>query len=178
MGGSIITYMTSTSRVVVHCTFCDRPYNYELPEEIPKNARIYCVDCKKQFRFKRQLSASQSNQNHDNKPGSINKEKGDKMGEGSSSPSTPSNTDSTHKPSKPPPPKMEEQRFIDDPDELLTSVAIRELNKPDPDPRWANILISCKKAKITTKGDDIESFRKLPNEVLANLLNKSRLKTS
>ena len=46
------------------------------------------------------------------------------------------------------------------------------------DPRWANILISCKKEKITNKGDGIESFRKLPNEILANLLNKSKLKMS
>ena len=68
--------------------------------------------------------------------------------------------------------------FIDDPDELLMSVAIRELNKPDPDPRWASILINCKKENINTKGADIESYRKLPNEVLASLLKKSKLKTS
>ena len=69
------------------------------------------------------------------------------------------------------------QPIIDDPDELLMSVAIRMLNKPDPDPRWANILISCKKENISIKGDDIESFRKLPNQILANLLNKSKQKT-
>lgn len=81
---------------------------------------------------------------------------------------------STHKPSPP----LETTTFIDDPNELLMSVAVRELNKPDPDPRWASILINCKKENITTKGDDIESFRKLPNQVLATLLNKSRQKTS
>ena len=64
--------------------------------------------------------------------------------------------------------------IIDDPDELLFSVAIRELNKENPDPRWANILISCKKENINIKGDDIESFRKLPNQVLATLLRKSK----
>lgn len=82
------------------------------------------------------------------------------------------------RPSQPISPTIKEHRFIDDRDELLLSVAIRELNKPKPDPRWANILIACKKEKITNKGDDIESFRKLPNEILANLLNKSKLKTS
>ena len=74
-------------------------------------------------------------------------------------------------------PPQETTGFIDDPNELLMSVAVRELNKPNPDPRWANILISCKKENITIIGDDIESFRKLPNEVLANLLNKSKQKT-
>lgn len=74
------------------------------------------------------------------------------------------------------PPPREEPQFIDDPDELLMSVAIRELNKPNPNPSWANILINCKKENISTKGDDIESFRKLPNQVLATLLNKSKQK--
>ena len=39
-------------------------------------------------------------------------------------------------------------RFIDDPDELLMSVAVRELNKPNPDPRWANVLITTRKENI------------------------------
>ena len=38
--------------------------------------------------------------------------------------------------------------FIDDPDELLMSVAIRELNKPKPDPRWANVLITTRRENI------------------------------
>ena len=38
--------------------------------------------------------------------------------------------------------------FIDDPDELLMSVAVRELNKPNPDPRWANVLITTRKENI------------------------------
>jgi len=87
------------------------------------------------------------------------------------------NHNSTLKPSKPSPPQ-ETTSFIDDPNELLMSVAVRELNKPSPDPRWANILISCKKENITIKEDDIDSFRKLPNQILANLLNKSRQKMS
>ena len=39
-------------------------------------------------------------------------------------------------------------QFIDDPDELLMSVAMRELNKPNPDPRWANVLITTRKENI------------------------------
>ena len=67
-------------------------------------------------------------------------------------------------------------RFIDNPDELLLSTAIRELNKPNPDPRWATILINCKKEKITTKTEVIEEFRQQPTRLLVNLLNKSSQK--
>ena len=68
------------------------------------------------------------------------------------------------------PPQIE---YTDDPDELLLSVAIRELNKPDPDPRWASILINCKKEKITTKGAAFEQFKNLPTQALVNLLSKN-----
>ena len=70
-------------------------------------------------------------------------------------------------------PPQTEPSFIDDPDELLLSVAIRELNKPDPDPRWASILINCKKEKITNKGAAVDQFKSLPTQALVNLLNKS-----
>ena len=63
--------------------------------------------------------------------------------------------------------------FIDDPDELLLSVAIRELNRENPDPRWASILINCKKEKITTQRADIEQFKQLPTKALVSLLSKS-----
>ena len=62
--------------------------------------------------------------------------------------------------------------FIDNPDELLLSTAIRELNKPNPDPRWATILINCKKERITAKRADIEQFKTLPTRALVNLLSK------
>ena len=65
------------------------------------------------------------------------------------------------------------QGFLDDPDELLLSVAIRELNKKNPDPRWATILINCKKENINTKGDVLEQFKQLPTQVLVNLLSKN-----
>jgi len=63
--------------------------------------------------------------------------------------------------------------FIDDPDELLISVAIRELNKPNPDSRWANILIACKKEKITNKTNVMDQFKQLPTKALVNLLSKN-----
>lgn len=86
-------------------------------------------------------------------------------------------TQKTQKESKPSiPPQnttQEALRFIDNPDELLLSTAIRELNKPNPDPRWATILINCKKEKITTKTEVIEEFRQQPTQLIVNLLNKS-----
>ena len=69
--------------------------------------------------------------------------------------------------------KPSNKEFIDDPDELLISVAIRELNKTNPDPRWASILINCKKEKITTQRADIEQFKQLPTKALVSLLSKS-----
>lgn len=67
----------------------------------------------------------------------------------------------------------EVSKYLDDPDELLLSTAIRELNKPNPDPRWATILINCKKEKITTKKDVLDQFKQLPTLALVNILNKS-----
>lgn len=43
---------------------------------------------------------------------------------------------------------FDSNNFIDDPDELLMSVAVRELNRPNPDPRWANVLITTRKENI------------------------------
>ena len=74
-----------------------------------------------------------------------------------------------------PPNTDQEHQFIDDPDELLISVAIRELNKPNPDSRWANILIACKKEKITNKTNVIDQFKQLPTKALINLLSKNLL---
>ena len=62
--------------------------------------------------------------------------------------------------------------ILDDPDELLYSVAIRELNKKNPDPRWANILINCRKENINIKGDVLEQFKQLPTQALVSLLSK------
>ena len=63
--------------------------------------------------------------------------------------------------------------FIDDPNELLMSVAIRELNRANPDPRWASILISCKKENISNKSEVLDQFNQLPTQALVNLLSKS-----
>ena len=75
--------------------------------------------------------------------------------------------------SQPISPKLDTPQFIDDPDELLMSVAIRELNKPNPDSRWANILIACKKEKITNKTNVMDQFRQLPTKALVTLLSKN-----
>ena len=63
--------------------------------------------------------------------------------------------------------------FIDDPDELLMSVAKRMLNKPDPDPRWANILLSCRKENITSTNEVMEELQKASTSSLVNILKRS-----
>ena len=72
---------------------------------------------------------------------------------------------------------QEALRFIDNPDELLLSTAIRELNKPNPDPRWATILINCKKEKITTKTEVIDQFKQLSIQARVNILKGLSQKT-
>ena len=60
--------------------------------------------------------------------------------------------------------------IIDDPDELLYSVAIRELNKQDPDPRWASILIQCRKQIGMHKNEVMDSLQKQSTKALIEIL--------
>ena len=64
------------------------------------------------------------------------------------------------------------QPIIDDPDELLYSVAIRELNKSQPDPRWATILIQCRKEIGKRKNEVMDQLQKLPTKNLIEILEK------
>ena len=78
-------------------------------------------------------------------------------------------TKSNNKPPTNPP------SFIDDPDELLMSVAVRELNKSNPDPRWANVLITTRKANIgqSTKEGKIRSrFKSMNIKDIAKILSE------
>ena len=136
---------TTSRRIVVKCLNCDTPYNYDIPETLPKNPRLWCKKCNKQFSVKGQIASSKT--------------------------STPTNLQKNIRSSQPNAPL--EHTFIDDPNELLYSVAMRELNKPDPDPRWANILISCKKENISNKNESVDQFKQLTTKVLVNLLNKN-----
>ena len=71
--------------------------------------------------------------------------------------------------------------FIDDPDELLMSVAVRELNKSNPDPRWANVLITTRKENIgqSTKEGKIRSrFKSMNIKNIAKILSGKPLDTS
>lgn len=63
-----------------------------------------------------------------------------------------SKTKSTQKPSISDPPR-DEMRFVDDPNELLMSCSMRELNKPDPDVQWGRILLTLleKTGRLETK---------------------------
>ncbi|KKM87859.1 hypothetical protein LCGC14_1264610 [marine sediment metagenome] len=65
--------------------------------------------------------------------------------------------------------------FIDDPDELLMSVATRELNKENPDPRWAGVLISVRKENIgvSKKEGNIRSqFKSMNIKDIAKILSR------
>ncbi len=61
-----------------------------------------------------------------------------------------------------------EQNFIDDPVELLTSVCKRSLNKPNPDARWASILLTLLDKTNKLEYKDVEE---------AKLQNKLRTKS-
>ena len=145
-------------------------FKSEIIKELEINPKVSLEEIKKRFpTIADKTFYNYRTQWRKSKKGKV-KGKGKNKGKGPASINPPKKSiDSTGSPPS--------QPIIDDPDELLMSVAIRMLNKPDPDPRWANILISCKKENINIKGDDIESFRKLPNQVLAHLLNKSKQKT-
>ena len=70
---------------------------------------------------------------------------------------------------------FDNSKFIDDPDELLMSVAVRELNKPHPDPRWANVLITTRKENIgqSTKEGKIRSrFKSMSIKDIAKILSE------
>ena len=82
---------------------------------------------------------------------------------------------STTKPSTPTSPPLVD--FIDDPDELLMSVAIRELNKANPDPRWASILINCKKENIIHKDEVLNTLQKQPTRNIVEILQKQHTKS-
>ena len=61
--------------------------------------------------------------------------------------------------------------FIDDPDELLYSVAIRELNKPNPNPQWARVLIEARQ-KIKQKDELVDTLQKSSIKELTEILKK------
>ena len=57
------------------------------------------------------------------------------------SPTNPTNVDTTKKSIPPQNTAQEAPTLIDDPNELLMSTAMRELNKANPEVRWANVLL-------------------------------------
>lgn len=58
--------------------------------------------------------------------------------------------------------------FIDDPVELLTDVCIRKLNAPDPDSRWASILL-----QLLDKTNNLEFKDRSEAQLRSQLKNKS-----
>ena len=134
----------------ITCPYCGNNQIYQPRKEVPKDPHTKCSKCRREFKFK---VNNPDKTIVDNKSKKVDKKK-----------------------SIPPQNTSQALRFIENPDELLLSTAIRELNKPNPDPRWATILINCKKEKITTKTEVIEQFRQQPTQLLVNLLNKSSQK--
>ena len=137
----------STS-IIAKCPDCNNESLYKGHAQRP---RIVCSKCKKKF-----YVSTQSTQ--------------EDIGE--SKINSPKNSGFSPQ-SIPPQNTTQEPTFIDDPDELLISVAIRELNKPNPDSRWANILIACKKEKITNKTNVMDQFKQLPTKALIGILKKN-----
>jgi len=77
------------------------------------------------------------------------------------------------------PPRTDD--FIDDPDELLMSVSIRQLNKPDPDARWASILIQVRKENLgqSKKEGNIRSkFKSMNIKDIAKISSGKRIDIS
>ena len=130
----------------ITCPYCGNNQTYKPRKEVPKDPHTKCSKCKREFKFK----VGNPDQTIVEKKAKI-VDKKSTPAKGSISPTT----------------------FIDDPDELLLSVAIRELNRPNPDSRWATILINCKREKITTKSEVLDQFKQLPTQALVNLLSKS-----
>lgn len=127
----------------IKCPYCGNNQIYQPRKEPPKIPHTKCKECKREFNFEV------------NNPKKTIIEKASKKDQG-------------HKFTPP-----VESDFIDDPDELLLSVAIRELNRANPDPRWASILINCKKENISNKEKVLDQFKQLPTQALVNLLSKS-----
>ena len=113
------------------------------------NPRVHCVQCDVNFRVPKKIISE------------ILKESNNNGRRGKNTPSTKnvSNPLSTD--------------FIDDPDELLYSVSIRELNREQPDPRWANILLSCREKIHKTKKQRQEALQNKPTDKLLHMIEKS-----
>ena len=131
--------------VIAYCTKCGHANLYTPKNVNQKNPRIYCDQCKKQFPVGKYLHKKSKKSNF-----------------------VPPQTKITTPPERAQTPSP----IIDDPDELLYSVAIRELNRAQPDPRWASILIQCRKEIGKRKNEMIDQLQKLPTKQLVEILEK------
>ena len=138
--------------IVVYCTTCRQALLYKVPKTLPQNPRLWCNSCKKQFSVKKYLNKTRKNSTKDTSKSNF----------------VPPQTKITTPPERAQTPSP----IIDDPDELLYSVAIRELNRAQPDPRWASILIQCRKEIGKRKDEMINTLQKLPTKQLIEILEK------
>lgn len=139
--------------IVVYCTTCRQALLYKVPKTLPQNPRLWCNSCKKQFSVKKYLNKTRKNSTKDTSKSNF------------VPPQTKITPQQERVNSSPSP-------IIDDPDELLYSVAIRELNRAQPDPRWASILIQCRKEIGKRKNEMIDQLQKLPTKQLVEILEK------
>lgn len=103
----------------VSCTHCGSTQIYKpRKDKIPKKPHTTCKKCSKDFNINFETSEKISKVPKNNKSTVKNKK----------APSTPHRTD--------------DNKIIEDPNELLMSVAVRELNKQEPNVRWATILVN------------------------------------
>ncbi len=109
----------------IACTLCGHNQIYSpRNSKTPKKPHTTCKSCGKDFSIDLGLSETIPRIPKNTKPTLLKKKAKDHLN----------------------PPEISD--FIDDPDELLMSVSTRELNKKNPDPRWASILISVRKENI------------------------------
>ena len=117
--------------IIAKCPECNNEFLYKGHAKRP---RPTCSKCKTKF----YLSTRNTQNNHIKQGEDIKINLSLKGGQ----------DDSQSSISIPPQDTTQALQFIDDPDELLLSVSMRELNKPNPDPRWANVLITTRRENI------------------------------
>jgi hypothetical protein len=129
-------------KLISPCCKVIKDFNPQIPWDGKTRKRVKCRECRKLFTLRKEHII-----HHGTEP------KGSK-----SAPITVATI----------PPLIED--YKDDPDELLHSLCVRELNKPNPDVRWASILLTLLKERGKRASEMSEQFRQLPSTTLIQLL--------
>ena len=136
----------------VACTFCGHNQIYSpRSEKIPKKPHTTCKSCNKDFSIDISISENV--------------------------PRIPKNTKPTLLKNKDQKPAIfDTPNFITDPNELLMSCAMRELNKSNPEVRWATILLNVldktKQLQTKTSSDTLSKLKQYSTQEMINLRKK------